>query len=92
MPSLPGIFQIGSYDMVVLQVLLLAGIIGALTAKAKGRSGILWFVLSVVTCGAGILVVLFMPAVAQPSGDAADKEAGEKADVTQQSGSDASDA
>ncbi len=63
MPTLPGIFQIGSYDMVVLQVLLLAGIIGAITAKAKGRSGLIWFVLSVVTFGAGILVVLFMPAV-----------------------------
>lgn len=63
MPSLPGIFQIGSYQMVVLQVLLLAGIIGTLTAKAKGRSGTLWFILSVISCGAGILVVLFMPAI-----------------------------
>ncbi|HAT86351.1 MAG TPA: hypothetical protein DCS30_10655 [Rhizobiales bacterium] len=63
MPSLPGIFQIGSYEMVVLQVLLLAGIIGAITAKAKGRSGTIWFILSVATFGAGILVVLFMPAI-----------------------------
>lgn len=63
MPNMPSLFQIGSYDMIVLQVLMLAGIIGAITAKAKGRSGLLWFVLSVVTCGAGILVVLFMPAV-----------------------------
>jgi uncharacterized membrane protein YgaE (UPF0421/DUF939 family) len=63
MPTLPGLFQIGSYQMVVLQVLLLAGIIGAITAKAKGRSGTIWFILSIVTFGAGILVVLFMPAV-----------------------------
>ena len=63
MPSLPGIFQIGSYEMIVLQVLILAGTIGAVTAKAKGRSGFVWFVLSVVTCGAGILVVLFMPTI-----------------------------
>lgn len=70
MPSLPGIFQIGSYEMIVLQVLMLAGIIGAITAKAKGRSGFVWFVLSVVTCGFGILVVLFMPAV--PKKKAAD--------------------
>lgn len=69
MPSLPGIFQIGSYQMIVLQVLMLAGVIGAITAKAKGRSGFVWFVLSVVTCGAGILVVLFMPAVAKPDND-----------------------
>lgn len=65
MPSLPGVFQIGSYEMIVLQVLILAGTIGAITAKAKGRSGILWFALSVVTCGAGILVVLFMPTIAK---------------------------
>lgn len=69
MPSLPGIFQIGSYEMVVLQVLLLAGIIGAITAKAKGRSGTIWFILSIVTFGAGILVVLFMPAVENKSGE-----------------------
>ena len=63
MSNLPSLIEIGSYDMIVLQVLLLAGIIGAITAKAKGRSGFLWFVLSVVTCGAGILLVLFMPIV-----------------------------
>ena len=63
MPNVPGIFQIGSYEMIVVQVLLLAGVIGAITAKAKGRSGFVWFVLSVVTCGAGILVVLFLPVV-----------------------------
>lgn len=75
MPSLPGIFQIGSYDMIVLQVLLLAGIIGLITAKAKGRSGTIWFVLSVVTCGAGILIVLFMPAIeAHPGSVDADGE------------------
>ena len=73
MPSLPGIFQIGSYEMIVLQVLMLAGIMGAITAKAKGRSGFVWFVLSVVTFGVGILVVLFMPAVAK-AGDEAKKE------------------
>ncbi len=69
MPSLPGIFQIGSYEMVVLQVLLLAGIIGAITAKAKGRSGTIWFILSVATFGAGILVVLFMPAIVKSDAD-----------------------
>lgn len=74
MPSLPGIFQIGSYEMIVLQVLILAGTIGAITAKAKGRSGFLWFVLSVVTCGFGILVVLFMPAVTKGPTDAPDTE------------------
>jgi len=74
MPSLPGIFQIGSYEMIVLQVLILAGTIGAITAKAKGRSGFLWFVLSVVTCGFGILVVLFMPAVTKGPTDASDAE------------------
>ncbi|MCV6545926.1 MAG: hypothetical protein OIF56_01340 [Cohaesibacter sp.] len=63
MPTLPGLFQIGSYQMVVLQVLLLAGIIGAITAKAKGRSGILWFILSIVTFGVAIVVVLFLPAI-----------------------------
>ncbi|SFO06776.1 hypothetical protein SAMN04488056_10343 [Cohaesibacter marisflavi] len=59
--SMPSLFYIGSYEMIVVQVLLLAGVIGAITAKAKGRSGLIWFVLSVVSCGAGILVVLFMP-------------------------------
>ncbi|WP_373235437.1 hypothetical protein [Cohaesibacter celericrescens] len=63
MPNVPSIFNIGSYEMIVLQVLMLAGIIGAITAKARGRSGFVWFVISVVTCGAGILVVLFMPVV-----------------------------
>lgn len=72
MPSLPGIFQIGSYEMIVVQVLMLAGVIGAITAKAKGRSGLIWFVLSVVTCGAGILVVLFMPTVVKSGQDGAD--------------------
>ncbi|WP_119306625.1 hypothetical protein [Cohaesibacter haloalkalitolerans] len=62
MSNLPSLIQIGSYEMVVVQVLFLAGVIGAITAKAKGRSGFVWFVLSVVSCGAGILVVLFMPA------------------------------
>ena len=68
MPSLPGIFQIGSYEMIVLQVLMLAGIMGLITAKAKGRSGLLWFILSVVTFGIGILVVLFMPALNKDGG------------------------
>ena len=63
MSGLPSLFHIGSYEMIVLQVLMLAGIIGAITAKAKGRSGFIWFVLSVASCGAGILVVLFMPAI-----------------------------
>nr|WP_319484139.1 hypothetical protein [uncultured Cohaesibacter sp.] len=62
MSNLPSLIQIGSYEMVVVQVLFLAGVIGAITAKAKGRSGFVWFVLSVVSCGAGIVVVLFMPA------------------------------
>ena len=61
MSNMPSLFHIGSYQMIVVQVLLLAGVIGAITAKAKGRSGFIWFVLSVVTCGAGILVVLFLP-------------------------------
>ncbi len=73
MPSLPSIFQIGSYEMIVLQVLILAGTIGALTAKAKGRSGFIWFVLSVVTCGFGILVVLFMPTVSKDASDPEEK-------------------
>nr|WP_321458011.1 hypothetical protein [uncultured Cohaesibacter sp.] len=73
MSNMPSLFQIGSYEMVVVQVLLLAGVIGAITAKAKGRSGFIWFVLSVVTCGAGILVVLFMPAKTAARDDAADK-------------------
>ncbi|SNY92569.1 hypothetical protein SAMN04515647_2839 [Cohaesibacter sp. ES.047] len=63
MQNLPALFQIGSYEMIVVQVLFLAGVIGAITAKAKGRSGFVWFVLSVVSCGAGILVVLFLPVV-----------------------------
>ena len=67
MSNLPSLIEIGSYDMIVLQVLLLAGIIGAITAKAKGRSGFLWFLLSVVTCGAGILLVLFMPIIHKAS-------------------------
>ncbi|MCV6574937.1 MAG: hypothetical protein OIF58_04295 [Cohaesibacter sp.] len=83
MPTLPGLFQIGSYQMVVLQVLLLAGIIGAITAKAKGRSGILWFILSIVTFGVAIVVVLFLPAIVKTdnesdksaSSDASDPEA-----------------
>lgn len=74
MPSLPGIFQIGSYEMIVVQVLMLAGVIGAITAKAKGRSGLVWFVLSVVTCGAGILVVLFMPTVIKPTDSGAERK------------------
>ena len=45
--SMPSLFYIGSYEMIVVQVLLLAGVIGAITAKAKGRSGLIWFVLSV---------------------------------------------
>ncbi|WP_319410946.1 hypothetical protein [uncultured Cohaesibacter sp.] len=61
MSSMPSLFHIGSYEMIVVQVLLLAGVIGAITAKAKGRSGFVWFVLSVISCGLGILVVLFMP-------------------------------
>lgn len=76
MPTLPGIFQIGSYEMIVVQVLLLAGVIGALTAKAKGRSGLIWFVLSVVTCGVGILVVLFMPRIKQDDDISSPPEAG----------------
>lgn len=76
MPTLPGIFQIGSYEMIVVQVLLLAGVIGALTAKAKGRSGLIWFVLSVVTCGVGILVVLFMPRIKQDDDSSSPPEAG----------------
>ena len=66
MPNVPGIFQIGSYEMIVVQVLMLAGVIGAITAKAKGRSGLLWLVITIVTCGAGILVVLFLPAIEKP--------------------------
>ena len=68
--SMPSLFYIGSYEMIVVQVLLLAGVIGAITAKAKGRPGLIWFVLSVVSCGAGILVVLFMP-VKRPEKDKA---------------------
>jgi hypothetical protein len=63
MPQMPSLFHIGSYEMIVLQVLMLAGIMGALTAKAKGRSGFIWFVLTVASCGAAILVVLFLPVV-----------------------------
>lgn len=74
MPNVPSIFNIGSYEMIVLQVLMLAGIIGAITAKARGRSGFVWFVISVVTCGAGILVVLFMPVVEKaPTKDSENK-------------------
>lgn len=87
MPKLPGIFQIGSYDMVVLQVLLLAGIIGVITAKAKGRSGTLWFILSVVTCGAGILVVLFLPAV-EKKADAEVSSSSEASDTGDSGGGD----
>ncbi|WP_316861333.1 hypothetical protein [uncultured Cohaesibacter sp.] len=61
MPNMPSLFEIDGYEMIVLQVLFLAGVIGAITAKAKGRSGLVWFVLSAITYGFAILVLLFVP-------------------------------
>lgn len=57
--------------------LLTCGLIGAGLAYWKNRSIILWFFISALTVGVGVLVLVFMPRIKSPEANAAETDATE---------------